>query len=87
MIRTTFIQHLTNECGCLIIRNDIQGYSVARNVVNGKISGIPKDINLRDATVCRVCRTLEVHIPEEAMTAIGVVDLAHSNHHKNNGGE
>ena len=79
MIRTDFIEHLKNS-GCIIVRDDNSGYSVVRNVINAKMSGVPAGDNLRPATVCRICKTLEVSIPESAKVAEKIVNYAHINH-------
>jgi hypothetical protein len=63
-------------------RTDKKGYSVIRNVENNKNSGIPKNNPLRPATVCRICKTLEVVLPdsEEVYQANHIIELAHRNH-------
>lgn len=84
MTQGELISHLTDRCGCIVIRQDNSGYFVVRNVINGKMSGVPLPSNplgnLKPATVCRICRTLDVEIPEEALKAIEVVDYINKNH-------
>lgn len=82
MIRADVIEHL-RSCGCIELRKDAKGYSVIRNVINGKMSGVPANDPLRAATVCRICKTLEVEIPEDARGAEYIVNLAHENHNNN----
>ncbi len=62
------------------MRHANQGYSVVRNVMSGKISGIPKEDFILAATVCRICKTLGVDSPESVKEAQEIVDLAHKNH-------
>ena len=83
MTQAEFIKHLRDHCGCIVIRED-RNYSVVRNVINAKMSGVPKGSNaseqMRAATICRVCKTLDTTIPEEAVKAAEVVDIIHENH-------
>lgn len=83
MTKDDLITHLTSS-GCIVIREDNKGYSVIRNVINGKMSGAPngslKSGHIRPATICRICRTLGVEIPEEAAKAADVIDHLHNNH-------
>lgn len=89
MTKEEFITHLTTYCACIVIREDNAGYTVVRNVINGKMSGVSSASNpngqLRPATICRICRTLGVeNIPEEAATAVEIVDYVHKNHSGDN---
>jgi hypothetical protein len=79
MNRDELIKFLTDS-GCVVVRNDKQGYSVIRNVMNGKISGVPREDFILSATVCRICKTLDIESPEEVKSAQSIVDLAHKNH-------
>ncbi len=79
MKRNDLITYLTNN-GCVVVRNDNQGYSVVRNVMTGKISGVPKEEHALPATVCRICKTLGIDSPAEVQDAQGIIDLAHKNH-------
>ncbi|QEC76868.1 hypothetical protein [Mucilaginibacter ginsenosidivorax] len=79
MNRDAFIKYLTDN-GCVVVRNANQGYSVVRNVMNGKISGVPKEEEVYNITACRICKTLEVDPPKESEDGQGIVDLAHKNH-------
>ena len=63
--------------GCVEERTDKKGYSVVRNVVNLKISGVPADYELNDALVCRICKTLEIAHPDEVAAAAALVDAVH----------
>lgn len=82
MKRQAFIDYLLG-LGCKEVRKDKKGYSVFRNIINGEMSGVPVDDPLRAATVCRICKTLGVSPPEEAIIAKEVIDIAHQNHGKN----
>lgn len=83
MNRTAFIDFLTDN-GCVVVRTDKKGYSILRNVITGKISGVPADDPTLPATVCRICKTLELNaLPEEAAIAAEIIEIAHKNHGKN----
>ncbi len=72
---------LTN--GCVLVRDDNQGYSVIRNVQTGKMSGLPVNDPPRPATVCRICKNLGIDdLPkDEAIQKVRkVVDLVHNKH-------
>ncbi len=79
MNRIDLIRYLTDN-GCILVRHDKQGYSVIRNVMNGKISGVPKEEYILSATVCRICKTLDIESPEGVKSAQAIIDLAHKNH-------
>lgn len=83
MTQQQVVDYLTNDCGCIVVRWDNQGYCVIRNVINARMSGVPVAAdrlgNLKPATVCRICRTLEVEIPEEAKKAADIIDYIHNN--------
>lgn len=79
MDRSDFLAYLAGK-GCLLIRTDKKGYSVVRNVISGKSSGIPVNDPLLDATVCRICKTLDIEFPEQCQSAVGVIELAHNRH-------
>ncbi len=79
MIRSDLINYL-EQSECIVVRNDRRGYTVMRNVLSGKMSGIPKDVELYPASVCRICKTLGVETPEEARLAQAIVDAAHKRH-------
>lgn len=83
MERADFLTYLA-EKGCVLVRTDKKGYSVVRNVINWKSSGIPVNDPLLDATVCRICKTLGIDSPEQCQSALGVVELAHSRHSSDN---
>lgn len=87
MTQAQLLKHLKDNCGCIVIREDSKGYAVVRNVINAKMSGVPKGSNanseMRAATICRICKTLDVTIPEEAIQAAEVIDIIHKNHNKN----
>jgi hypothetical protein len=70
--------------GCVLVRNANQGYSIVRNVVSGKMSGVPVDEDIYPASVCRICKTLAVDPPEEAKLAQDIVEAAHRRHGTNN---
>ena len=85
MTRAEFLTFL-EENGCTIARQDKSGYSVCRNVINGLMSGVPKNDPLKPATVCRILKTLgieELPDDEEVRKAKPVIDLAHKNHSNN----
>lgn len=79
MIRSLFILYLTDN-GCIVIRTDKSGYLVTRNVINMKMSGVPYGDTLRSATVCRICKTLDIEPPEEAKKAAELIELIHNKH-------
>lgn len=79
MDRADFLTYLLSN-GCTHVRTDKMGYSVVRNVITGKISGVPSNNPLLDATVCRICKTLDVDFPEQCQAAVSVVELAHNRH-------
>lgn len=68
-----------------------QGYSVMRNVINGKMSGVPMaaSVNgqLKSATICKICRTLDVEIPPDGISAEPILDHIHKNLNKITGKE
>ena len=81
MNRVDFIKYL-QERGCMILREDNQGYAVIRNVINGNMSGVPKNDPLRIVTVCRICKTLDIKdVPIEAQSG-EIVEIAHNHHAK-----
>jgi len=82
MNRQDFLTYLTDN-GCVIVRTDKLGYSVIRNVLTGKISGVPLNDPCYIATVCRICKTLEVDPPECALDAVEIVDKAQKKHGNN----
>ena len=86
MEREKFINYLENN-SCVVVRHDNSGYSIMRNVINLQMSGIPKNNpktgKLRPATMCRVCITLGVDIPEGATESISIIDAIH-NHRNGN---
>ena len=80
MKREKFISWLLDN-GCLVIRNANSGYTIIRNVINGKISGVPVNDPLKPATICRICLTLEINkVPEEAKAAEEIIAFAHKAH-------
>jgi hypothetical protein len=84
MERSRFVEYLLTN-GCVHVR-DQQGkfsYSVYRNVLNGLQSGLIFDNPLNHSMVCRICKTLGIDSPEEALgDAQAIVDIAHRNHNK-----
>lgn len=81
MTREDFIDYLTaNDCEVIRIAN--QGYTVMRNKANNKMSGVPATDPPLAATVCRVCKTLEVDPPEEAGDAKELIDHIQSSFEK-----
>jgi hypothetical protein len=52
--------------GCCEVRRDKSGMFVMRNTANNKMSGVPVPSNgdvLKGATICAVCRALDVEVP------------------------
>lgn len=79
MNRDELIAFLTSD-GCVVVREDKRGYTVIRNVMSAKISGVPKDYEILDATACRICKTLDIKPPEGVLSAQTIIDIAHKNH-------
>lgn len=79
MQRSDFISYIESQ-GCTVVRTDRKGYSIVRNVINAKQSGVPFNDPLLDATVCRICKTLEIEPPDEAISAKEIIELAHKKH-------
>lgn len=73
MTRTDFIDYLLAN-GCEIVREAKKGYCVIRNAQANKISGIPSTDPPLPATVCRICKTLQVVPPDAAKDAQGIID-------------
>lgn len=71
MTRIDFIDYLVQN-GAEIVRIANQGYHVMRK--EGKMSGVPTTDPPLNATVCRICRTLEVEIPDVARDASTLID-------------
>lgn len=82
MDRSYFITYLQDCCNCEIVRNDSSGYSIVRNLENKLQSGIPKNDPLKLVTVCRICKTLMVDAPGDAISAMAIINIAHDNHEK-----
>ena len=81
MTQRDLIEHLQNN-GCIVIREDKAGYVVMRNVITAKMSGVPVPSNgahYKSATVCRICKTLDATIPDEATKAVGIINYIHDN--------
>ncbi len=79
MNRQDVIDYLESH-GCVLVRVDKKGYSVYRNVINSKISGLPANDPIYPAFVCRICKTLGIDSPAEAKEAQDIIDLAHKKH-------
>lgn len=78
MTRVDFIEYLESH-GCQIVRIANQGYHVMRNPKNLKLSGLPVTDPPLAATVCRICKTLDVPPPHDAANkAQAIIDKAHS---------
>lgn len=84
MNREEFMAHLTQQ-GCVIVRNDNKGYSIVRNVINFKMSGVPVNNPMRPATVCRICKNLEITLPDGdgLIEANAIIEAAHKHHNPN----
>jgi hypothetical protein len=78
MNRNAFLQFL-KESGCSIEHRN-PGYAVCRNVVNGKMSGVPIADPVYPATACRICKTLGIDPPDEVQVAVEIIDIAHRRH-------
>jgi|LakMenEpi03Aug12_release.lakeMendotaPanAssembly.Ray.scaffolds.fasta_scaffold90866_6 hypothetical protein len=83
MTRQDFIEYLEAN-GCEIVRVANQGYHVMRNKSTLKISGVPVTDPPLSATVCRICKTLEVHTPDESKASQSLIDHIHDKY--NSGG-
>lgn len=83
MIRQEFIDHLIGN-SCVVVRTDNKGYSIIRNVISAKMTGLPVNDPVLAATVCRICKTLGVDIPvnDYVQGAVEIVEIAHKNHSK-----
>lgn len=76
MTRQDFIEYLEAN-GCEIVRIANQGYHVMRNIKTKNLSGVPATDPPLDATVCRICKTLEVKPPDVSSGAQALVDRIH----------
>lgn len=76
MTREDFIEYLEQH-GCEIVRIANQGYSVIRNIETRKMSGVPATNPPLPATVCRICKTLDVPTPDIANVAQAIIDEIH----------
>lgn len=87
MTQDELIEHL-QDCGCKIVRRANRGYTVMRNLINGKMSGVPVPTGaagqLRPTTICQVCKTLEVTIPDCAKDGEEIVDYVRAKHIEKN---
>lgn len=80
MIRDIFIEHLELNCNCEVVRHDKKGFSVIRVIGTKTISGIPKGENLNNITICRICNTLGVEVPEFAQHVQPIIDEIEQKH-------
>jgi hypothetical protein len=64
MKKQFFIDYL-EAAGCKIVRIANQGYHVMENPEKGTLSGVPKDDEINPELVCRICKTLEVRLPDD----------------------
>jgi len=77
MTRQDFIDYLeANDCETVRIAN--QGYYVMRNIKTKNLSGVPNTDPPLDATVCRICKTLEVKPPDISSGAQELIDRIHN---------
>lgn len=76
MTRQDFLDYLDVN-GCRVVRVANQGYAVVRNEKNDKMSGVPATDPPLHATVCRICKTLEIDPPKEADGAKELIDHIH----------
>jgi len=78
MTRDVFIDYLVAN-GCEIVRIANQGYHVMRNIETKKMSGVPVTDPPLDATVCRICKNLDVEAPKESAEsgAKALIDQLH----------
>lgn len=79
MKREYFIMHL-EAYNCNLVRPDKKGYSVYRSE-KGLISGVPVNDPLKPATVCRICKTLDIPSPADMQDAKNLIDKLHDDHH------
>jgi hypothetical protein len=79
MNREDFLTYLS-ENACMLVRTDKRGYSVVRNVITSRMSGVPIDDPLYMALVCRICKTLGIEPPACAVSAVDIVERAHKKH-------
>ena len=84
MTREDFIDYLLAN-NCEIVRIANKGYHVMRNVETLKMSGVPVTDPPLAATVCRICKTLDVQPPAIAKEAKKLIDEIHDKF--NGGGE
>ena len=77
MIQSELVSHLT-ECGCVVVREDKNGYFVMRNPINGEFSGVPvptaKNGHYKPSTICQICKKLCVPVHEDGKSAEGIID-------------
>ena len=76
MTRQDFIEYLEAN-GCEVVRIANAGYHVMRNVETRRMSGIPTTDPPLAATVCRICKTLDVPSPKVASAAQALIDEIH----------
>jgi hypothetical protein len=76
MTKQDFIDYLVAH-DCEIVRIANQGYHVMRNTKNKKMSGVPVTDPPLPATVCRICKTLDIPTPDAAHSAQAIIDAAH----------
>jgi hypothetical protein len=80
MKRDYFVIHL-ESFGCSLIREDKQGYSCYRHKENATRSGVPiadAEGHLSDPTICVICRTLKIPVPNEVAER-GIFELDANN--------
>jgi hypothetical protein len=83
MTREDFIDYLKAH-GCEVVRHAHQGYAVMRNITTRKLSGVPSTDPPLEATVCRICKTLDVVVPDVANGAKEIIEHIHNQFHGDN---
>lgn len=76
MTRQDFVDYLEQH-GCETVRVDKQGYNVMRKIETKNISALPVTDPPLNATVCRICKTLDVETPKIAISAKGIIEEIH----------
>ncbi len=85
MTRQDFIEYLQQH-DCEVVRIANQGYYVMRNIKTLDMSGVPPTDPPLAATVCRICKTLNVPSPDAAaQKAQSIIDAAHKQFSQDSG--
>lgn len=67
MLKQIYLVCYLESKKCEVVRISPQGYYIMRNLMNSRISGVPKasakDEFLKEETVCNICNSLDVEVP------------------------